>query len=313
MTEEQEKYIIEKYPFFWDGVYVSKIKWTKNIYQSHAFFAKSHAFFAKYININKKVFTLEEREKIPQLLTNKSYTNFKKYISILARFSTDRACINRNIIKYILYFVKPKTSFDDFEKYFPFCITIASSLITNENMVNLEKNMNTIIDDAMLVYEIVRPDIIYNACLTKNMVLLKNNFNRINQILLKYNKYVYYQFAKDNIDKFINPTKTKQFKYFIKLLVKNEYIKYKKSHASVTINDKVISKTVFSNFCLRFMKELYFYNSKIFEKKICKFFNLQRTISVKQQKKYPPYKLQLIFDEVRKYDNKIINQQKTNK
>lgn len=308
MTEKQEKYIIKKYSFFWNGVYASKFIWNP-----HAMPCEQK-LFAKYINNSKKMFALKEREKIPQLLTNKSYVNFREYNAILSKacfYEKEKAGTrNINFIKYILYFAKSKVSFNDFEKYTPFCFTLSNSLVRNKNIVNAEKSINTIIEDAMLVYEIVRPDIIYNACLTKDMVLLKNNFNRINQILLKYNKYVYNCSRKSNVIKYINPTKTKQFKYFIKLLIKNGYVKYDKTRTFIIINTEVICKSTFSSLCYSFMQKLHFYNSEIFKKKICEFFNVQNIIDTKQK---CPRKLQLIFDAVRKYDNEITNQQKVNK
>lgn len=309
MTEEQEKYIIEKYSFFWNGVYMpNNFNWIPTSLQDN------YLFFAKYINNYKQFSNIKEKENIPQLIKNKSYTNFRKYIGILSLFCSKFA-YKRHYKSHIrsfenmLYFTKSKTAFDEsFEKYASFYFTMFLSSSTRVKVSNAEKNVNITIDDAMLVYEIVRPDIIYNARLTKDMVLLKDNFNRINQILLKYNKYVYY--TKSGIYSFINPTKIKQFKYLVELLIKNGYVRKKRSYSNVFVNEDVISKTMFFILCFSFMKELHFFNYEIFCKQACAFFHIQRT-SYKKEK--CPYKLQLIFDEVRKYDNEIINQQKTNK
>lgn len=309
MTEEQEKYIIEKYPFFWNGVYMpNNFNWKPTKLQYN------HLIFAKYINNYKYFSNIKEKENISQLIKNKSYTNFRKYIGILSLFCSKFA-FKKNYKTYIrifermLYFTKSKTAFDEsFEKYASFYFTIFLSFNTRVKVSNAEKNVNTTIDDAMLVYEIVRPDIIYNACLTKDMVLLKDNFNRINQILLKYNKYVYY--TRSGIYGFINPTKIEQFKYLIELLIKNKFIRKKRNYINVFVNKEVISKTMFSVLCFSFMKELHFFNHEIFGKQAYTFFHVQQTTYKKEK---CPYKLQLIFDEVRKYDNEIINQQKTNK
>lgn len=308
MTEEQEKYIIEKYSFFWNGVYMSNnFKWKAASLQ------RNHLFFSKYINTYKYFSNIKEKENISQLIKNKSYTNFRKYTSILSlfcsKFTYKSYKSHIRVFTRMLYFIKSKTAFDEsFEKYASFYFTVFSPSSTYVKVSNAEKNVNTIIDDAMLVYEIVRPDIIYNACLTKDMVLLKDNFNRINQILLKYNKYVYY--AKSGIYGFINPTKIEQFKYLIELLIKNKFIRMNRNYMNVFVNEEVISKTMFFAFCFSFMKELHFFNYEIFCTRACTFFHIQKTAYKKEK---CPYKLQLIFDAVREYDNEITNQQKVNK
>lgn len=301
MTEEQEKYIIEKYPYFWNGAYCpSGFTWTADLLHLQ------NRSFANYINISKKIFALKEKEKIPRLLTDKSYTNYREYIRIVSVKNT-RHLKEYNRMKYMLYFAKPKVSFENFDKYFPFCFSLFN--LTGRSKTYVEKKLNTIIDDAMLVYEIVRPDIIYNACSTKDMVLLKDNFDRINQILLKYNKYVYR--ANDRLYGYINPTKIKQFKYLIKLLKKNKYIK-KYDGCSMVINEEVISKTVFFMYYTSFMNELHLYNSAVFYGRVVNICKLQHKVALNKKKTNVkcPHKLQLIFDEVRKYDNEIINQQK---
>ena len=310
MTEEQEKYIIEKYSFFWNGVCMLSFTWKAS--KMHP----SQKMFAKYINVYKKLSDIKEKEIIPQLIKNKSYTNFRKYISILSPVYEYLSCnkVYREHIKalrQILYFTELKVPFESFEKYASFYFTISCGL--DFNLSDMEKNINTIIDDAILVYEIVRPDIIYNACLTKDMVLLKDNFNRINQILLKYDKYVYYYVRNKSVYNFINPTKIKQFKYLIELLVRNKYVFFnkKKNNYGVFINEEVISKSLFLISCVPFMQELHFYNSKIFHNRACTFFHIQG-INLNKIRKCPR-KLQLIFDAVRKYDNEITNQQETNK
>lgn len=302
MTEEQEKYIIEKYPYFFDGAMCGTGFCALN---SSAFTAR-HKGFSRYINMSLKLFKVEEKEQVMQCLLEKTYQSMQRYNTILRKVGMVHHPNSHNVvIKHIAYFLDEIETYNDFVAYCSFgdgCITFETKPQEREKIIRERKK------DALLVFEIIRPDITANACMKKDREMLLENYARLDKILNKYNKFVFYTKAAYKVEDFIIPQKREQVRLLINLLLKNKYIK--RNNHRYEVNEEYIAKSTFNTI---------FYQ-KVVELDLCKM-NIHKsrflyTFSYIDNKKdgwrfrndaTMPFRLQKIFDEVAKYDNKSNN------
>lgn len=324
MTAEQEKYIIEKYPIFWNGVFCPN--------SDNCSFAGGALFignFAKYTQFRKymqMVFSMyrrtsEERKTIVKDIINKNYYNYLEYIK-----NTQLSNVTKNdrALLKIVYFLPYIKSYDDFVMSIAFAygnVCLGNTHSKNTFLLNNEK-------DVRLVWELIRPDIIYNYYQNKDDSF-SEYFLKLNHTLTKHNKYVYFgeRFTSMIYLKYINIEKRRSYRFLLKLLQKNQYIISiikGGDRTSFATNEQTIAPNTLYMFLYAFNKEMQFFNSEVFLDVFMKTLSFDKnTVTYRGLSQKAPYKLQQIFKVVRelqlsidaeyKDDNEIINQQKTDK
>lgn len=323
MTAEQEQYIIEKYPHFWNGVFYP------NGDNGGFIGAFSMGYFAKYAQFRKymqMVFlmyrhTSEERETIVKDIINKNYYNYLEYIK---NTQINNATKNDRALLKIVYFLPYIKSYDDFVMSIAFAygnVCLGNTHSKNTFLLNNEK-------DVRLVWELIRPDIIYNYYQSKDNSFLEY-FLKLNHTLTKHNKYVYFgeRFTSMIYLKYINIEKRESYKFLLKLLQKNQYIISiikGGDNTSFATNEQTIAPNTLYMFLYDFNKEMQFFNSEVFLDIFIKTLSFDKnTVTYRGTLQKAPYKLQQIFKTVRelqlsidaeyKDNNEINNQQKTDK
>lgn len=320
MTAEQEKRCIETFNSTFDCIRnVTTMQSTQNLSEK---INNNFLTYLKLYNIFlEKTSLLEELDKI--LKEEKNLSNYKKCYSLFTtaifnRFSKKKLYnVPLTIIK-TLYFQKVSTA-EEWIKYFA-----ALNITHKPTIEKAEKFMNDFLkkESALTLYEILQPERIITAIKAKNKDLIDEYYNRLDNLLQKYHKYVlfikegdYFTQGKNWSNKqwFINRRYLDVFHTLYKMLKINNYIKGEVNRYKCSINNDIISDSEFYASVDNFLKKNNIYNGRFTQDVWIKCFALGNLNYTHNYYRKPSKRFQLILDAAQEQINEITNQQKTDK
>ncbi len=263
MTAEQEKYIIEKYPNFWDGVYCPDGCLE---FRNHRF-PEEYRGFIQYINLYNRVYRRLAYKSgvIDEYLSRKilSPNEFRRQMNLqhINVASSGVKCGAFSLPLAYCYLNERIQTFSELIKAVVFISVIINTQGLEDSSINTF--ITERIDDAYLVYEIIHPNRIYSAIYDyRSTDVLEKRFRDIDKILSRHDRYVYFQ-NHTNANDFINPRKRELYNLFVRLLKERQCVKENKQH-KLRICTSVIDEETFLINCINFLDEIQVYNSRVF-------------------------------------------------
>lgn len=178
-------------------------------------------------------------------------------------------------------------------------------------------------ESALVLYEILQPELIISAIKDRNKDMIDEYYNRLDDLLQKYHKYVLFMKKGNYFDKrkhwnnklwFINRRYLGVFCSLYKRLKINNYIKGEVCNYKCSINNEIISNSEFFVCINRFLKKNNICKERYTKDVWTECFALGEYRScARASYKKPPKRLQAILDVTQKEINEITNQQKTDK
>lgn len=320
MTAEQEKRCIETFNSTFDCIRnIAKMR------TSQSLSGKINNNFLTYLKIHNIFF---ERKSLIGELDNilkeeRNLSNYSKYYNLLAYeifncfYSKVSYTFPITIIK-TLYFQEVSTV-EEWIKYFT-----ALNMTYKPTIKKVEEFMNDPLkkESALVLYEILQPKIIITAIKNKNKDAIGEYYNRLDDLLQKYHKYVLFIIEGDwftagkswtNKQWFINRRYLDVFHTLYKMLKINNYIKGEVRDYKCSINTEIISNSEFFAHVYEFLKKNNICNGRYTQDIWAKCFSLEKLNYTNIHGKKPSRRLQAILDVAQEQINEIINQQNTDK
>jgi hypothetical protein len=317
MTAEQEKRCIETFNSTFDCIRnVTTMGTTQRLSQ------RINDNFLRYLKIYdiflEDISLTEELDKILKEEINLS--NYKKYYSLFTtaifnRFS-EKTLYNvpLTMIK-TLYFQKVSTV-EEWIKYFA-----ALNMTHKPTIEKAEEFMNDPLkkESALVLYEILQPELIISALKSENKDTIGKYYNRLDDLLQKYHKYVlfikegeYFIQGKSWTNKqwFINRRYLGVFHSLYKMLKTNNYMVGDSGNYKCSINNEIISDSEFFAYVDDFLKKNNIYNGRYTQEVWTKCFALGKLNYAHAHHKEPPRRFQAILNVAQEQINEITNQQK---
>jgi hypothetical protein len=320
MTAEQEKRCIETFNSTFDCIrnvttMGTSQKLSQRINDNFLRYLKIYDIFLENISLT------EELDKV--LKKKKSLSNYKKYYSLFttAMYNRLRGKKLYNVPLMIiktLYYQRVSTA-EEWIQYFA-----ALNITHKPTIEKAEEFMNDSLkkESALTLYEILQPELIITAIKSKNQNMIDEYYNRLDDLLQKYHKYVlfikegdYFTQGKSWTNKqwFINRRYLGVFHSLYKMLKINNYMVGEVGKYKCSINNEIISDSEFFAYVDKFLKKNNIYNGRYIQEVWTNCFALGKLNYTHDYHKEPSRRFQTILDVAQEQINEITNQQKTDK